>query len=62
MATYNYKCGNEKCEDHEKVKSVSMPMMEYSEDKLPKCEKCGEKPIRIFGIAGHQTFGDGYKG
>ena len=62
MAWYEYKCVNENCEDFEVSKTVSIPMKEYSEDKLPLCEKCGEKVRRVFGIAGHQTFGDGYKG
>lgn len=62
MATYQYKCVNEECKEYQKAKSVNMPMAEYSEDKLPKCEKCGNATGRIFSLAGHQTFGDGYKG
>jgi len=62
MATYQYKCVNEECEECEKEKTFQIPMIEYSEDKLPVCEKCKNKTKRIFSIAGHQTFSDGYKG
>lgn len=61
MAYYEYKCVNEKCELKELIKTVSIPMSEYSEDKLPKCESCGEKTTRNYTTFGHQTFGDGYK-
>lgn len=59
---YEYNCKNEKCKEHNEVKVVSMPISEYSEDKLPKCEVCGEPTKRKYSSIGHQTFGDGYKG
>lgn len=61
MAYYEYKCVNKECEDFEISKSVQIAMSEYSEDKLPVCEKCNEKTQRVFGIAGCKTFGDGYR-
>lgn len=62
MAIYEYKCNNEKCEDFGKVKQISMSINDYSEDKLPNCNKCNEKTFRNYNAIGHQTFGDGYKG
>lgn len=62
MATYEYKCSNSECSEYEVLKDVSIPMSEYSEDKLPKCEACGESTQRTYSAIGHQTFGDGYKG
>lgn len=59
MAMYAYKCKNEKCEDFDKEVSVSKPMDDY--DREEQCEKCKEQMTRIFGLGGHQTFGDGYK-
>lgn len=57
---YEYKCVNEKCEAHEESVTVVKPMAES--DREEKCEKCGEIMSRVYGISGHQTFGDGYKG
>lgn len=62
MALYEYKCTNEECEDFNKVKDVKIPMSEYSEDKLPLCDKCNSKTSREYSAVGHQTFSDGYKG
>lgn len=58
MATYEYKCTNEKCEDYNIEKDVNIPITEYSEDKLPPCEKCKRKTHRNYTPNGHQTFGD----
>lgn len=58
MATYEYKCINENCEEKEVLKDVNIPIKEYTEDKLPLCEKCGEKTYRNYTANGHQTFGD----
>lgn len=62
MATYEYKCLNPKCEDFNKIKECSIPMSDYSEDKLPKCEKCSISTDRHYSGFSHGTFGDGYKG
>lgn len=61
MATYEYKCTNEKCTQKDLIKTVSIPMSEYNEEKLPKCEKCDKPTSRNYTTFGHQTFGDGYK-
>jgi hypothetical protein len=61
MATYEYKCTNKKCIEKEVLKEVNIPISEYSEDKLPLCEKCKEKTSRNYTPNGHQTFGDFYK-
>lgn len=60
MAFYAYKCVNEKCESYEKEVDISKPMSESSREEF--CEDCKEILQRIFSLAGHQTFGDGYKG
>lgn len=62
LATYEYQCTNEECEDFSIKKEVKIPMSEYSEEKLPLCEKCSGKTSRTYSAVGHQTFGDGYKG
>lgn len=62
MATYEYKCTNEECEDLNVLKETRIPISEYSEDKLPLCEKCNSKTFREYSAIGHQTFSDGYKG
>jgi hypothetical protein len=62
MALYEYKCKNEKCEEFEKPHIIEIAMKEYSIDKIPNCEKCGEKCVRIFSLSGHQTFFQGYNG
>ena len=62
MAQYEYKCKNDKCKEYDIKKVIDIPITEYSSDKLPICERCGEKTQRVYGISGHQTFGDGYKG
>ena len=61
MATYEYKCTNTECSEKDALKEVNIPISEYSEDKLPLCEKCGEKTSRNYTPNGHQTFGDYYK-
>lgn len=61
LATYEYKCTNEECEDFNVLKDVKIPMSEYSEDKLPICEKCNSKTSREYTAVGCQTFGDGYR-
>jgi predicted nucleic acid-binding Zn ribbon protein len=58
--TYEYQCKNEKCKNKE-IKTVSMSIKDYSEDKLPLCETCQEKTKRIYSSVGISTFGDGYK-
>lgn len=58
MATYAYKCTNEKCKENGKEKEVNIPIKEYSEAKLPLCESCKEKTSRYYTPNGHQTFGD----
>jgi len=61
MATYVYKCKNKNCRNFLVEKTVNMPMNEYSEDKLPKCDVCNQATARIFKPCGIKTFGDGYK-
>lgn len=62
MAMYDYKCKNEKCYLYDKVKTASIPMAEYSEAKLPKCECCEEPTARVYTAGGMlRTFGDGVK-
>lgn len=61
MAIYEYKCVNDKCEEYDKVKESSIPIKEYSEDKLPICSSCENKTARNYTPNGHQTFGDSYK-
>lgn len=61
MALYEYRCINKNCEEFEIVKDFNISMKEYSEDKLPVCEKCSEKTVRHYSSVGIQTFSDGYK-
>ena len=61
MAGYIYECRTEECSEFKKEKEVWMSISEYSEEKLPKCEVCGNKTFRVYTPLGHQTFGDGYK-
>ena len=58
MAMYEYKCTKENCIEKDVLKDTSIPISEYSEDKLPVCEKCGEKTSRNYTPNGRQTFGD----
>ena len=58
MAYYEYKCNNEKCTVTEVL--ISKPMSASSREET--CDKCSSVMERVFNIAGHQTFGDGYKG
>lgn len=62
MALYSYNCKNENCEELNVEKTANIPMAEYNEERLPKCEKCGNPTYRIYNLGGHQTFSDGYKG
>jgi predicted nucleic acid-binding Zn ribbon protein len=57
---YPYKCTNENCKEKDIVKTVSMSMNEYSEDKLPKCESCGNKTNRVFEPTPLKSF-EGYR-
>lgn len=57
---YPYKCTNEKCKEFENVKTVSMSMMEYSEDKLPECDCCNEKTSRVYEATPVRSF-EGYR-
>ena len=61
MATYEYKCVNENCPEYNKPKTVNIPMAEYSEDKLPVCEKCSDRTARSYTSGMIRTFGDGVK-
>ena len=62
MARYECKCENEKCEKYEEVIIANIPMTEYSEDKLPVCEACGQPTKRIYSSGGMlKTAGDGIK-
>ena len=61
MATYEYKCTNQECSENEVLKDVNIPINDYSEDKLPLCEKCNKTTSRNYTPNGHQTFGDYYK-
>ena len=45
-----------------KIKECSISMIDYSEDKLPKCEKCLKSTYWHYSGFSHGTFGDGYKG
>ena len=56
---YAYQCKNEECEEFEKEFTVSKPMSEVSNPEF--CKKCEKEVSRVYGLAGHQTFGDGYK-
>lgn len=60
MATYLYKCTNESCPDKDVIKECQMSMAEYSEDKLPKCEKCGNPTARNFTATAVKSF-EGYR-
>lgn len=62
MAIYEYKCTNSECSEKDILKEVKIPIADYSEDKLPLCEKCKGKTSRNYTPNGHQSFGDGYKG
>ena len=62
MAFYEYKCINENCNKRDIIETISIPMNEYSEEKLPVCEECKQKTVRNYTAFAHQTFGDGYKG
>lgn len=62
MAIYEYKCKNKKCKEFNKEKTIDIPMKEYSQDKIPVCDECKEKCFRVFSLAGHQTFFQGYNG
>lgn len=62
MALYDYKCNNVNCEKYETIKTVSIPMTEYNDKKLPLCDKCNCKTIRSYNAVSHQTFSDGFKG
>lgn len=53
MAFYDYKCENEECEEFDVKKTCQMAMSEYSEEKLPKCECCGEPTKRMFNFNGY---------
>lgn len=57
---YAYKCENEKCVAKDKEVSINKPISECGREEL--CKECNEPMNRIYNIAGHQTFGDGYKG
>ena len=61
MATYQYICTNDKCKEKDVEKDCQMSMAEYSEDKLPKCEACGEKTSRVFKATSVRSF-EGYRG
>lgn len=58
MAIYDFKCTNEKCDKKDEIISESIPIKEYSEDKFPICESCGEKTERVYSGFAFQTFGD----
>ena len=60
MAYYEYRCKNENCEKYEVVETIEIPMSEYSADKLPKCEMCGEQTYKVFSLGGHGTFHQGW--
>lgn len=62
MAQYEYSCKNEECENYMEVKSINIPMSEYSEEKLPVCQSCNGKVTRVYNAPGCKTFSDGYKG
>lgn len=55
---YDFKCNNVKCEEHDKVKTVSCRMAEVSDPK--PCEKCKEPMSRVYNAPGIST-GDGFK-
>ena len=62
MAFYEYKCINKDCKDFDAIKIASIPMSEYSEDKLPECDECHSKTVRNYTANAHQLFGDnGYR-
>lgn len=63
MAYYEYQCVNENCKEKEVVKEVIMSISEYSEEKLPKCECCGEPTNRVYSANfGAQNFDGKYRG
>ena len=62
MATYEYKCRNENCKEYDIAKTIDIPIKEYNEDKLPICERCGEKTKRVFSFGGAQNFDGKYRG
>ena len=54
MAFYEYKCINENCSKKDIVETVSIPMNEYSEEKLLVCEECKQKTVRNYTTFAHQ--------
>ena len=54
---YEYECL--KCKEKE---DVNKPMADYQREEFCKKCECAEPMQRVFGLGGHQTFGDGYKG
>ena len=57
---YSYKCNNIECTERNKEIDLEMPMSEAGETQY--CEECKEPLQKIFGISGHSTFCDGWKG
>lgn len=55
---YTYKCVNLSCDMRNVLKEVSIPMAEYSEDKLPVCKECGSKTQRVFNSSGIRPAND----
>ena len=58
MAQYEYKCKNKECSENNVKKIIDISINEYSEDKLPLCEKCSSRTVRIFSF-GHAKNFDG---
>ncbi len=57
---YEYKCVNLECSKRNKPLEINLPMAEASCTQY--CEECKEALQKVFGIQGHSTFSDGYKG
>lgn len=57
---YQYKCVDVQCSERNKVKEISMSLNEAGNPQY--CKVCGNELQKIYGLSGHSTFSDGYKG
>lgn len=55
---YDFKCNNDKCEESNKVKTITCRMSEVSDPK--PCECCKEPMVRVYNAPSIST-GDGVK-
>ena len=57
---YSYKCTNEKCKQFDNLVTINKPMQLASDTE--NCSSCGKPLQRMYGLQGHSTFSDGWKG